>query len=126
MPYADSRQGGLRLAFPNVLEVDGSAGPVARALPNQTALASAIPSQDRTLMTAAPALNLGSVIPVSTGDTMARQGGGPARPHEGSAAVLIGGLPATAYGHGAGHNGWSSTAAGSGTLPSQSKVQILR
>ena len=87
----------------------------------------------KVLLTAGPAHNLMTTVPMSNGDNAGVNMGvasgmvmGPCRHTMGSTNVLYGGMPATKMTSMSGHNGMSMNIPGMTLVPSQFKVMLMR
>jgi hypothetical protein len=102
--FANTQMGGVNTAFPDVCLTPAPPSPVPVPLPypNIAAGPMGVPAVYHVLFMAAPAHNMGTVIPLSNGDNTGVGTGvasgmvmGPSRHLTGAFTVLIGGMPAT-------------------------------
>jgi len=131
--------GGMNMAAPDVCltPVPTPAGPVPTPIPypNIAMAMTALPTTAclKVLLTAGPAHNMMTTIPMSNGDNAGVNMGvasgmvmGPSRHNMGSTNVLYGGMPATKMTSMTGQNGMSLNVPGLTLAPSQLKVLLLR
>jgi hypothetical protein len=128
--FANSQMMGMDMGVPDVCLTPTPVGPVPVPYPNIAMGNTAIPSQAKVLYLAAPAHNLGTVVPLTNGDNAGVATGvasgtvmGPSRHLTGSFTTLIAGMPATRMTSMSLQN--STNCAGCRIVPSQPKVLIL-
>ncbi len=133
--FANCQMGGMNLGVPDVCltPIPTPVGPVPTPIPypNMAMGMTAIPNQFKVLLSAGPAHNLMTTIPMSNGDNTGVNMGvasgmvmGPSRHTLGSTNVLYGGMPATKMTSMTMQN--STNAPGLTLVPSQFKVMLLR
>jgi hypothetical protein len=132
MPFVNSQLAGLHFAFPDVCLTPSPVGPIPVPYPNLAVPNTAIPSQLKVMVTAMPAHNLMTTVPVSNGDNagvalnpMSGMVMGPCRHLMGSVKTLMGGMPVSKMLCPTGQNGMSPGAFGMTLAPSQVKVMAL-
>ncbi|MDR5837112.1 DUF4150 domain-containing protein [Caballeronia sp. LZ034LL] len=128
--FAVTIMGGELMAEPDVCLTPTPAGPVPTPYPNLAMPMMGVPPAETVLVCGAPALNMGSEIPLTNGDQGGVSGGvmsglimGPARFDEGSTKVLIGGNLAVRLTTPTSHN--QNNAIGAVLVPSQTVVLIM-
>lgn len=131
--FANCSLAGMDMGAPDVCLTPAppSPSPIPIPYPNMAQLTMAIPNCLKVLITMMPAHNLGTTIPLSSGDEAGVSLGvtsgtiiGPARNLKGSTKVFHGGMPATRMLDTAMQN--STNVPGGMTLvPSQTKVMIM-
>jgi len=137
--FANCQMGGMNMAAPDVCltPIPTPAGPVPTPIPypNIAMPMTAIPPTAclKVLLTAGPAHNLMTTVPMSNGDNAGVNLGvasgmvmGPCRHTMGSTNVLYGGMPATKMTSMSGQNGMSMNIPGMTLVPSQFKVMLMR
>ena len=133
MPFINCLAGGSNFCFPDVCNTPTPAGPVPIPYPNTSLPPTAVPACYTIIMGAGPALNLGSIPPMSNGDNAGVAMGvasgmvmGPTKHMMGSKVLLLKGMPATRLLDPTGHNGMSPNGVGATIAPGQTKVMALR
>jgi len=128
--FANTQMMGMDMAFPDVCLTPTPAGPVPIPYPNIAMGPTAVPSQVKVLIVAAPAHNLATTTPLTNGDNAGVATGvasgmvmGPSRHLTGSFKVLLGGMPASKMTSVSLQN--STNAPGCRIVPSQPKVLLL-
>ncbi len=132
--FANCSLAGMNLAVPDVCKVPAPPAPfVPVPFPNMAQLPMAIPPCIKVMIMAMPAHNLMSITPISNGDEAGVMGGmvsqifiGPSKHIIGSFGVLFCGMPATKLTSPTGQNGLLPNAFGMTTVPSQTKVMIMK
>jgi hypothetical protein len=132
--FANCSLGGMDFGFPDVCLTPTPVGPIPIPYPNMAMLPTALPptASLKHLISAMPAHNLMTTIPMSMGDNAGVNLGvasgmvmGPCRNLMGSTKVLIGGMPATKMTSMTGQNGMSMNAPGMTLVPAQFKVLVM-
>jgi len=128
--FANTQLAGTDTGFPDVCLTPTPAGPVPVPYPNIATAPMAVNAVYKVLIVAAPAHNLGTVIPMTNGDNAGVALGvasgtvmGPSRHLTGAFTVLIGGMPASRLTSMSLQN--STNCPGVRVAPSQTKVIIL-
>ena len=128
--FANTQLAGTDTGFPDVCLTPTPAGPVPVPYPNIAPAPMAVNAVYKVLIVAAPAHNLGTVIPMTNGDNAGVALGvasgtvmGPSRHLTGAFTVLIGGMPASRLTSMSLQN--STNCPGVRVAPSQTKVIIL-
>jgi hypothetical protein len=128
--FANTQMAGQDMAVPDVCLTPSPAGPVPIPYPNIAMGPTAVPSQTKVLIMAAPAHNLATTIPMTNGDNAGVALGvasgtvmGPSRHLTGAMTVIMGGAPASRLTSSSLQN--STNAPGARIVPSQTKVLIL-
>lgn len=133
--FANCQMGGMNFAFPDVCLTPTPVGPIPIPYPNFALPMTALPPTAcmKVLLTAGPAHNLMTTVPMSNGDNAGVNMGvasgmvmGPCRHTMGSTNVLYGGMPATKMTSMSGQNGMSMNVPGLTLVPSQFKVMLMR
>jgi len=134
--FANCQMGGVSNALPDVCKTPAPpASPIPIPYPNIAMGPTALPPTAclKVLLTAGPAHNLMTTIPMSNGDNAGVVGGvassmvmGPCRHTMGSTNVLYGGSPATKMTSMTGQNGMSMNVPGTTLAPAQIKVMLMR
>ena len=133
--FANCQMGGMNFAMPDVCLTPTPVGPVPIPYPNIAMPMTAVPPTAclKVLLTAGPAHNMLTTVPMSNGDNAGVNMGvasgmvmGPCRHTMGSTNVLFGGIPATKMTSMSGHNGMSMNIPGMTLVPSQFKVMLMR
>ena len=125
---------GVTIAFPDVCKTPAPPAPfVPIPYPNIAQLPMAMPPCFKVLIMAMPAHNLTTITPISNGDEAGVMGGmvsqvfiGLSKNIIGSFGVLFCGMPATKLTSPTGQNGIAPNAMGMTTVPSQTKVMIMK
>jgi len=128
--YHTTMKGSQNFAFPDLCKTPTPAGPIPLPYPNIAQTNTAVPPAMIVLIDCMPATNMGSVVPLSTGDEAGVAGGvvsniikGPCTHILGSFTLFTGGLPAMRLSSMTVQN--LSNMVGSTITPSQTKVQVL-
>jgi hypothetical protein len=136
--FANCQLGGMNMAAPDVCKTPAPPPPVGPGMlpipyPNMAMGMTAIPNCLKVLISAMPAHNLMTSIPISNGDNPGVLGGvasqifmGPSKHIMGSFGVLYCGMPATKLTSPTGQNGMPPNAMGMTIVPSQFKVMIMK
>ena len=137
--FANCQMGGMNFGFPDVCltPIPTPVGPVPVPIPypNIALGMTALPPTAclKVLLTAGPAHNMMTTIPMSNGDNIGVNLGvlsgmvmGPSRHMMGSTNVLYGGMPATKMTSMTGQNGISLNAPGMTLVPAQFKILLMR
>lgn len=137
--FANCQMGGMNMGMPDVCltPIPTPAGPVPTPIPypNMAMGPTALPPTAclKVLLTAGPAHNLMTTVPMSNGDNAGVNMGvvsgmvmGPCRHTMGSTNVLCGGSPATKMTSMTGQNGMSLNVPGMTMVPAQVKVLLMR
>ena len=133
--FANCQLPAVNFAFPDVCNTPTPVGPIPIPYPNIALTTMAIPPTAalKVLISAMPAHNLMTTVPMSNGDNAGVALGiasgmvmGPCRHTMGSTNVLYGGMPATKMTSMSGQNGMSMNIPGMTLTPSQVKVMLLR
>lgn len=128
--FANCQMGGQDMGFPDVCLTPSPAGPVPIPYPNIAMGPTAVGAAYNILLSAMPAHNMSTSIPMTNGDNAGVATGvasgmvmGPARHLTGSFTVLMGGMPATKLTSMSLQN--STNCPGCRIAPSQTKVLML-
>jgi hypothetical protein len=130
--FANTQAGGLDQGFPDVCLTPAPPSPAPVPVPYPNAAAAAMGTQAvyHVLFSCAPAHNLGTNVPTTSGDNAGIALGvssgtvmGPSRHVTGALSVLVGGKPATRLTSSTMQN--STNCVGARLVPSQTKVLIL-
>ena len=130
--FANTQGGGMNMGIPDVCKTP--IGPVITPIPypNIAETSTAIPNVENQFITAMPAHNLLTEIPMSNGDQAGVVGGvvssmimGPVKHEMGSVTVFISGAPATMMLAPTGHNGTLPNGPGMTMTPCQTTVMYM-
>lgn len=128
--FANTSAAGLDSSFPDVCLTPTPAGPIPIPYPNLAASPMAVSTVNHILLGGAPAHNLGTVIPMTSGDEPGVATGvasgavmGSSKHVTGAMTVLIGGMPASRLTSVSKQN--SGNCVGARVTPSQVKVLLL-
>jgi hypothetical protein len=131
--FANTQMGGMDVGSPDTcIFLAPPAPPAFIPFLNQAIGATAVPTQIKVLILAAPAHNLNTTIPLTVEvppgpPSLGQLSGtfmGPSRHSEGSSVVVMVGAPATRVGHSSLQN--SNNCQGHRVVPSQFKVMVMR
>ncbi len=131
MPFINCLAGGSNFCFPDVCNTPTPAGPVPIPYPNTSLPPTAVPACYTIIMGAGPALNLGSIPPMSNGDNAGVAGGiksngfmQKVEPKQFSGKVYAKGKKVTYAFSPSGHNGSNANTVGLQVAPSQTTVWV--
>ncbi|WP_299009846.1 PAAR-like domain-containing protein [uncultured Shewanella sp.] len=133
--FGNTVLGGMNLGFPDVCNTPGPVGPIPVPYLNvsQGNMCDPTTAALSVLTSGGPSMNMGSVIPLSSGDNAGAAGGvasgmmmGPTTGKMGSASVIIEGLPGTRLTGLTGQNGMSPNCPGVTLVPSQVTVMYMK